>query len=156
MTAEITVSVEVAAPADVVFDAAVDWDRQHEWMLGTRVRPTRAAGHGVGGAIEAVTAIGRFGFTDPMTITEWDPPRRVAMLHLGRVVRGTGTFEVVALEPDRSRFVWGEQLEIPFGAVGRFGFAVLRPAFIAGVRFSLRSFARFAEQRARDGAAIPV
>jgi hypothetical protein len=77
-----------------------------------------------------------------MVITEWDPPHRCAVLHTGRVVRGTGLFEVVDLGGGRSRFVWSEELELPLGAVGRAGWLLVRPLFMAGLR---RSLARFAE-----------
>lgn len=140
---EIELRVDVDAPAGAVWDAAVDWDTQGDWMLGTRVAGTAQGGRGVGGGIEAFTGLGPLGVLDTMVITEWDPPRRCAVRHTGRVVRGGGVFEVVALGPGRSRFVWSEQLELPLGLVGRAGFALLRPLFVAGVRLSLR---RFAEQ----------
>jgi hypothetical protein len=38
-------------------------------------------------------------------------------------------------------FVWSEQLELPLGAVGRLGWPVVRPLFLAGVRRSLDRFA---------------
>jgi uncharacterized protein YndB with AHSA1/START domain len=134
--------VEVAAPAEQVWAAAVDWEHQGEWVLGTRVRATAQQGQGVGGGIEAFTGAGRLGFLDTMVITEWDPPHRCAVLHTGRVVRGTGLFEVVDLGGGRSRFVWSEELELPLGAVGRAGWPLVRPLFRAGLR---RSLARFAE-----------
>jgi uncharacterized protein YndB with AHSA1/START domain len=134
--------VEVAAPAEQVWAAAVDWEHQGEWVLGTRVRATAQQGQGVGGGIEAFTGAGRLGFLDTMVITEWDPPHRCAVLHTGRVVRGTGLFEVVDLGGGRSRFVWSEELELPLGAVGRAGWPLVRPLFMAGLR---RSLARFAE-----------
>ncbi len=37
---ELAVPVEVDAPAAVVWDYVTDWERQGEWMLGTRVRVT--------------------------------------------------------------------------------------------------------------------
>lgn len=136
-------SVEVPAPPAAVWAAAVDWDRQHEWVLGTRVRAVAEGGRGAGARIEAFTGIGRLGFLDPMTITRWDPPRRCDVLHTGRVVRGTGTF---AVAPSRagSRFTWREDVEVPLGALGRIGWLLVRPLVAAGVRRSLRRFAAWA------------
>ena len=78
---------------------------------------------GVGARLSAFTGVGRVGFLDTMEITEWEPPRLVRVLHTGRVVRGPGIFEVLALPDGRSRFVWREELDLPLGAVGRAGFS---------------------------------
>jgi hypothetical protein len=86
-----------------------------------------------------------------MEIVEWEPPRLVRVVHTGRVVRGGGVFEVLSLPEGRSRFVWREELELPLGAVGRAGFALVRPAFAAGIDHSLRRFAAYVA--ARRGAA---
>ena len=142
MTAEVTVAVDVDAPPEVVWAAVTDWSRQSEWMLGTTVRATTAGGVGRGGGIEAFTGVGSLGFLDPMVITEWDPPRRCVVRHTGRVVRGDGVFEVLALPQGRSRFVWSEILDLPLGRLGRLGWPVVAPAFGAGVRHSLLKLAR--------------
>jgi len=145
---ELALSVDVDAPPQVVFDALTDWAGQHEWMTGTTVRVTRGDGRSVGSRIVGRTALGPAGFDDPMEITGWDPPRRVQVHHLGRVVRGDGAFEVEALPDGRSRFHWVEWLQPPLGWFGQVGFVVARPLVAAVVRPSLRSFARWAEQRA--------
>jgi uncharacterized protein YndB with AHSA1/START domain len=139
--AELTLSVDVAASAEQTWAALVDWDRQGEWMLGTQVVGEQA--DRVGGRLRARTGFGPFGITDTMTITAWEPPYRCDVEHTGRVVRGTGTFAVED-RPGGSRFVWSERLDLPMGAVGRAGWPLVRPAFAAGVRLSLRRFARFA------------
>ncbi len=133
----VAADVVVAAPPEAVWAAVTDWGRQSEWMLGTRVRVVGGSGEGVGARLEAFTGVGRAGFLDTMVVTEWDPPRRAVVLHTGRVVRGTGLFEVFVLPGGRSRFVWSEDLELPLGLLGRLGFPVVRPAFLAGVRASL-------------------
>ena len=140
---EVTLSVEVDAPPEAVWAALVDWERQGEWMLMTRVR----GGHGPGASVEAFTGLGRLGFLDSMTITDWQPPVRCEVLHTGRVVRGSAAFEVEPLPGGRSRFVWTEWLVLPLGLVGWLGFTLLRPLIVAGVRFSLRRFARWVPTR---------
>ncbi len=143
--ATLTESVEVGVPAQRLWDAVVDWPSQSRWMLLTRVRGTAQDGHGLGGGIEAFTGVGRVGVLDTMTITEWDPPRRCAVVHTGRVVRGTAVFDVVPCGAGRSRLVWTENLEIPFRAVGRLGWRLGRPVARAGVVYSLNRLRRSLE-----------
>jgi hypothetical protein len=145
MTASLVLTVDVDAPVEQTWAGATDWAGQGTWMLGTTVRPTAQGGQGVGGRIEAFTGLGRLGFLDLMEITAWDPPRRCHVLHLGRVVRGTGAFEVEPRGQGRSRFVWREDLDLPLGVLGRLGWPVVRPLFAWGVRLSLRRFARWVE-----------
>jgi Polyketide cyclase / dehydrase and lipid transport len=143
--------VIVEAPPEAVFAALTDWPTQGRWMLGTRVW-SEGPGEGVGARISAFTGVGRLGFLDTMEITEWEPPRLVRVLHTGRVVRGPGIFEVLALPGRRSRFVWREELDLPLGRVGRAGFALVGPVFAAGVESSLRRFARMVESGGFGGA----
>lgn len=145
MSAHIAVDVVVDAPPEAVWAAVTDWPRQSEWMLGTKVWSTDQDGVGVGGGIEAFTGVGRVGFLDTMVITEWDPPRRCVVQHTGRVVKGLGIFEVVALPEGRSRFVWAEELEVPLGIVGKAGWPLVKPGFAWGVRRSLNKLARDVE-----------
>ncbi len=72
-----------------------------------------------------------------MTITVWEPPRRAVVRHTGRVVRGSGAFEVQPLGDHRSRIVWSEWVQLPFGIVGRLGWPLARLVVGSGVRFSL-------------------
>ncbi len=151
--AVLVLTVPVAAPAAATWDGAVDWDRQGEWMLGTRVRGTAQDGVGVGGGIEAFTGVGPLGFLDTMVIEQWDPPRRCHVRHTGRLVRGTGTFSVEERGPQASVFVWREDLDLPLGALGRLGWPLVAPFFAFGVRLSLRRFARWVEAGQRPARA---
>jgi len=147
MPVVLELTVDVDAPVAATWAGAVDWAGQGEWMLGTTVRPVTQGGQGVGGRIEAFTGIGRAGFVDPMTVTRWEPPRRCHVVHTGRLVRGTGAFEVEPRDGGRSRFVWREELDLPLGVLGRLGWPLVRPLFAAGVQLSLRRFARWVERR---------
>jgi Polyketide cyclase / dehydrase and lipid transport len=131
-------SLPVAAPADQVWAAAVDWERQGEWMFATRVRQVAPR------RLRAVTGIGPAGLVDNMEITGWEPPTRCVVRHLGPVLLGDATFEV---EPTSggARFTWTEELELPAGALGRLALRLSGPPFGAFARLSLRRFARFAE-----------
>lgn len=146
-TVELVLAVDIDATPDATFEALVDWARQGEWMLGTSVKPTHADGRGVGGRISAFTGLGPLGFTDTMEITAWDPPRRCDVVHTGRIVRGTGSFEVEPLAGDRSRFIWREEIDLPFGVLGRLGWPIGRPVAAAGVQLSLKRFAAWVPTR---------
>jgi hypothetical protein len=113
---EITSRVLVPAdPADL-WRLVMDWPRQGDWMLATRVR----GGQGVGACVVARTGVGRLGFTDTMVITQWFPPHRCVVRHTGRVVRGTGVFEVARRGPV-SQLCWTERLQLPWPASGPLG-----------------------------------
>lgn len=144
--AHLALDVIVNAPAATVFEAFAQWEEQGRWMLGTGVDVTSGDGRSVGSQLAAFTGVGRVGFLDTMTITRWDPPYRVDVVHTGSVVRGTGTMEVVDLPDGRSRFIWSEDLDLPLGILGRIGWPIVRPAMREGVRRSLEAFGRLVEQ----------
>jgi carbon monoxide dehydrogenase subunit G len=139
--------VAVAAPPLVVWEALTDWEGQSSWMLATTVT-AEPGGHRTGERLEAVTRVVGVGFSDPMEVIRWDPPRRVDVAHTGRVVRGTGTFAVEPA-PGGAWCVWAEDLDLPLGSLGRLGFVPLRPAFRLMLRRSLRRLARQLERRPR-------
>ena len=107
------VTAQVHLPADPhqVWDLVTDWSRQHEWIWATQVR----GGQGLGATVVGWTGVGPVGFTDTMVISEWEPPRRCVVRHTGKVVRGSGIFEVI---PDGTGcvFRWTEELELPRAA----------------------------------------
>jgi len=135
--------VAVAAPPEAVFAAVADWEGQSAWVAFTTVTADGGP-HRVGERLLAVTKVAGVGFSDPMEVTRWEPPRRVDVHHHGRVLRGTGTF-LVEPAPGGAWFVWSEDLDLPLGAAGRFGFAVVGPVFRRMLRCSLRRLARMVE-----------
>lgn len=155
---DLTVPVDVNVPADVLWEVVSDLEGQSDWMLGTTVEITAGDGRSVGTELRAVTGVGPLGVADTMRVTEWtEPPagatgeRRIVVTHTGTVIRGDGVFVVVELGPARSRFLWTELLDLPLGALGRFGWPLVRPAFRAGVAHSLRGMAERTEDRYRAG-----
>lgn len=149
MTVRLQLHVDVDAPAERTWAAAVDWDQQGAWMLGTTVRGTAQGGRGVGGGIEAIT----FGVKDTMTITRWEPPRVCDVVHTGRVVRGTGRFSVEDRGGGTSRFFWREDLDLPLGWLGRIGWVLVQPLFRYGVQLSLKRFAAWVSDPRTSAAA---
>lgn len=146
--AEIVLSVEVNASAEEAWAALTDWVGQGEWMFATQVRVARGDGVSVGSLLSARTGAGPLGVVDDMEITRWDPPRRCEVRHFGRLIRGTGAFEVEPTGPRRCRTVWSEWLEVPAGLPGQYGLAVARPVIRAAVAHSLRRLALVVEARA--------
>jgi uncharacterized protein YndB with AHSA1/START domain len=142
------IRVEVAAGAGPgrVFAVLTDWPRHREWMALTRAEVTAGDGHGPGSRLAAFTGVGPVGFTDTMEITRWEPPHLVAVRHTGRVVRGTGEFRVLERDGGGSVVVWEEDLEPPFGALGRLAWPVVRPVGAAALRWSLRRLAALARR----------
>ena len=137
----IQLTVRVNASAQVVWEQITNWASQSDWMLGTKVT---GEGNSVGGKIAAFTGIGPIGFLDTMEITRWEPPFRCDVLHTGRVVRGTGSFQVESIDLQTSNFIWIEDLDLPLGVIGLVGFKILRPFFVFGVQKSLEKFAKIA------------
>jgi hypothetical protein len=143
MSTRLTVAAGVVVRADRerVWRLATDWSRQHEWIWTTKVD----GGHAVGAKVTGWTGLGPIGFTDPMVITEWFPPRRCTVAHQGKVVRGTGVFEVLPRVRDgEAEFRWTEIVELPLPPViGKpLAVALIGPVVRMGLGSSLRRFAR--------------
>ena len=114
-------------------------------MLQTKVWVTSEISSGVGTSIAAFTGpLYKFyprlkspGLLDLMTVTKWEEPSRCDVVHVGKVLKGTGSF-VLTQEGERvTRFDWSETIEAP-----RVLFMLVAPFFYAGVRISLYRFAR--------------
>jgi uncharacterized protein YndB with AHSA1/START domain len=143
---ELRASVTVNAPPARVFAALTDWERQEEWIPGTRVTVVKGDGDAVGDEFVARTSWHGVGFDDPMRITVWQPPFRCEVAHLGRVVRGAGLFEVTPEPAGGARYTWVEWIEPPLGLAGQAGLRLgRRPAEFA-LRMALRRFANWVEQ----------
>ncbi len=134
---EISSLVLVSADPEQVWQLAMDWSRQQDWVWATRVH----GGTGVGAHVVARTGVGPVAITDTMVITQWDPPRRCVVRHTGKIVRGLGVFEVTR-RGGRSEFRWTEQLDLPRPLAGRLGRWLLAPPARWVLALSLRRFAR--------------
>ena len=154
MRAWVEQRVAVAVPVELAWAALTGWQDQTGWMVLTKVT-AEPGGHRVGERLDAFTGIGAIGFHDRMEVTRWNPPRRVEVAHLGKVVRGTGIFEVRPA-PGGAWLVWIEDLDLPLGRPGQLGFALLRPAFQLMLRRSLRRLARQVEAGSREVGGRPA
>jgi len=135
-------SLVINAPIQKVWDALADWESQSEWMLQTTVEVTSEIRSGVGTSIAAFTGIGKFGVMDYMTVTAWNPPNVCDVVHTGKIIKGTGRFELTAITPNTTRFDWSEEVLAP-----RALFLLIAPGLYAGVRISLSALRRQLQQR---------
>jgi hypothetical protein len=144
-TNTLAISLKIKAPQVAVWRKIADWESQGEWMLQTKVWVTSEISSGVGTSIAAFTGpLYKFyprvkspGLLDLMTVTKWEEPSRCDVVHVGKVLKGTGSF-VLTQEGERvTRFDWSETIEAP-----RVLFMLVAPFLYAGVRISLNRFAR--------------
>ncbi len=145
MKADLALTQRVKAPQEKVFDEIVNWPKQGEWMLGTKVWVTKNEGVGVGGEFAAFTGVGKLGFLDPMRITEWNRPHSVSVVHLGKVVKGTGSMQVKKISENESEFIWSESIYPPLGFFGYVGYKIIEPFFKIAIQKSLKKFAQIVE-----------
>jgi len=147
MQAEFSVTVDIAADPEAVWDTVTEWEQQSAWMPATSVRRLPGPIGAVGERFVARTGFGRIAFDDPITVTAWDRPRRCEVLHTGRVVRGVGAFYV---EPagQGSRFTWWERIMVPGGPLAPLLWRVGHPLTRAGFAWALRRLKRQVEAQA--------
>ncbi|HEU4948587.1 MAG TPA: SRPBCC family protein [Kribbella sp.] len=141
MSCHAKAAIDLPLDPATAWDVVMDWNRQSQWMLLTRVWATEQGGQGVGGGVAARTAVGPLGFTDDMVITQWAPPHECRVKHLGTFVRGEGAF-VVEQAATGSRFTWSEDVIPPLGRLGVAAWPVVRPGFELMMRISLRRLAK--------------
>ena len=133
----IEMSLVIDSPIEKVWAALADWESQGEWMLQTRVDVTSEIREGVGTTIAAFTGVGKFGVMDHMRVTHWEPPYILDVEHTGTIIRGTGRFQLSAINSHSTRFDWSEEILAP-----RALFLLIAPGLYAGVRISLINLGR--------------
>jgi hypothetical protein len=148
---QINIQIKIKAPIDKVWAAIADWESQGEWMLQTRVWVTSDIRSGVGTSISALTGPlvksgFKFGLLDKMVVTNWVPPYLCEVDHVGKIIKGTGKFELsdVSKYTDVSReaevitnFHWSETIKAPKAVF----LLIYLPTYL-GVRISLLRFRR--------------
>jgi len=141
---EVTVKIIVNAPAERVFAAFTNWERQGDWIPFTQVRVAEGDG-GPGSLIVAVTAVGKAVLRDEMRVDKVDPPFEVRVVHCGRWLRGPGVMRCTPLGGDRTQMVWHEWFQLPAGMAGQVAWPVLWPGSKLSLRYALKRFARLVE-----------
>jgi hypothetical protein len=95
-------------PPEQAWARVVDWPRHAAHVPFTVIEVRTPGPTGVGTRFVARTALGRFGFDDPMEVVAWDPPRRCRIEKRGRVIHGWAELDV-APRGTGSAVTWREE-----------------------------------------------
>lgn len=139
-----------AAPRAVVWRVLTEWERQPEWMLDAKsVEVLTPQREGVGVTIRCPTNLLGVTVEDVMRVTAWIEQEELEVLHLGRIITGSGAFRLDDV-PDGTRIRWWEEVDPPFGALGELGATTLVLPILRRVfGRSLSRLAALAEREAR-------
>lgn len=145
MSNALALTVAVPLSQEQTWRAIIDWQGQSKWMLQTTVWVDGEKDSGIGTKIAAFTGplhriyprFKRVGILDLMEVTSWNPPVSCDVIHYGPIIKGTGRFEVQAIDSSRSLFHWSEVIDAP-----RPLFLLMRPFILIGVKISLARFVR--------------
>ena len=140
---------EVAeAPPEVVWALITDWERQDDWMLeASDFTVTSEQREGVGVEAEATIRIGGIKTRDRVTVSGWEPNKRLAIDHRGWVT-GHGEILLTPLPRGRTHISWREELEPPLGLAGALGMTGFVPVMKRIFRRDLRVLATLARTTA--------
>jgi hypothetical protein len=139
----LALSVKSPRSQEETWRAIVDWKAQSNWMLQTKVWVTSKDNQGVGTSIAAFTGplhriyprMKWLGVLDLMEVTAWQPPARCDVIHNGKIIKGTGTFLIEAIDSKSSYFHWSEEIQAPAPI-----FYLIKPFILLGVKISLARF----------------
>ena len=141
----IDIRLDLPHPIDHVWGRLTDWKSHSAWIPNTVVTVTKSTA-GVGTEFIGVTHIGPMRLDDPMTVTEWHPPKggraSSVVSKTGLVLGGTAGFTLTALDASTTRLDWFEDVylkpNVTFWWTAPFIFAIGTIAF----RSALNAFAR--------------
>ncbi len=137
----------IVASPERVWEVLSDWERQASWMPDVAWMRLLGPERGLGAKLEVKTKV--FGVplaTDLVEVTEWEPPRRLAIRHVGVVV-GTGEWR---LEPagGGTDFAWIEAFRMPPPVLGDVALWLYSPWQRTILRRSIRNLKRLVERGA--------
>lgn len=138
------------APREVVWSVLTTWERQPEWMLDAKeVHVLTPARTGEGVTIRCPTNLLGLTVQDVMRVTGWDEHRRLEVTHLGRIITGSGAFELEDRPEGGTRVTWWEEVDPPLGALGEWGASTfVRPVLRRVFGRSLGNLVTLAEAEA--------
>ena len=145
--ASITVSVEIDATTERVWEVVEPVERHVDWMAdAVAIRFTGEQTRGVGATFECDTKVGPITLVDKMEITDWAAGERMGVRHSG-VVTGSGHFTLEPIDLGRrTRFTWTEELVFPWWLGGPIGALVGGRVVMGAIwRRNLRALARIVE-----------
>jgi uncharacterized protein YndB with AHSA1/START domain len=104
-----------AAPPTAVWDVVTDFAAYGDWMPLTRMRVDAGAPR-PGWGFAGFSGVGRFGFSDSMLVTAWEPPgaEGVGRFRVVKTGRLLGGWAEVRVEPagDGTRLDWREDVVV--------------------------------------------
>ena len=137
----------VRADPKRVWDVLTDWERQASWMPDVARIRLVGSERELGARLEVRTKV--FGIplaTDRVRVTAWEPPRRLAIDHVGVVV-GVGEWHLESTEGG-TRFVWYESFRMPPPILGGLALLLYSPFQRFMLRRSIRNLKRLVEASA--------
>jgi len=150
--------ITLPAPPDVVWDLITDWEHQDDWMLeATDFEVLGDQREGVGVRAAATISIGGIKTRDEIRVSSWEPPKRLAIEHLGWV-KGMGELHMTPLlganttDPaPATHLYWREELHppAPLGVAGSIGLFAFKPMMRRIFARDLRVLAGLCRARAR-------
>jgi carbon monoxide dehydrogenase subunit G len=135
----------IAAPQTRVWDVLTEWERQAAWMPDVAWLRVLGPPRKLGARLRVKTRV--FGIpaaTDLLEVTTWDPPRRLAVRHVG-VVTGSGEWTLNSV-PAGTSFTWVELLHMPPPLLGDLALIVYSPWQRSMLRRSMENLKRLAEE----------
>jgi hypothetical protein len=146
---KITLSTILPADINTCWRSITDWPTQSNWMLQTKVWTENVSSDPLTTTICAFTGplhriyprFKNFGILDIMTIEKISAPHRCDVLHVGKIIQGSGTFKLEEISDVATRFIWSETIKAP-----RLVFILIKPAITVGVHISLRRLSRILAQ----------
>ena len=144
---EFALTIEIDAPIKAVWSEIIDWQGQSEWMLATRVYDDGESPEGIGHRLRAFTGLFAkrsrlIGVMDEMVVSQWQPPTFTRVEHIGKIIKGYGTFTLSTVGENRTRFDWFEEIDAPAVIL-----AVIKIPTLLGVFISLRRFKKIVESK---------
>lgn len=151
----VEVRCDVLSAPEEVWDALVEWESQPSWMLDAKdVEVLTPRREGVGVKVRVPTNAMGFTLVDVMEVTGWRPAQRLEVRHVGRLIKGTGAFELSPV-PGGTRVRWWEDVDPPLGAVGELVARTLVAPYLRRLfARSLRRFKKMCERRTRGRPAL--
>jgi len=130
----------VDGTAEEVWKVITDWEGQREWIPLTEVEVRSEQRVGVGTRCYALSGwqVGPvpIGLPDHFVVTEWNPPHRLVVQHVGRLFVGDGVFELTGR--GRQTLVrLTERVRTPAGRLGDLALAVAEPIMTFGILHSI-------------------
>jgi len=130
----------IDASPDIVWADIERLETHVEWMAdAAAIEFGDDRRRGVGTTMRVLTTVGPLRTVDIIRVVGWDPPRSIAVTHEG-LVTGKGEF-ILEPTPTGTRFVWAEDLSMPWYFGGPVGAALARPVLAAVWRRNLQRLA---------------